>query len=199
MAMHLHHRSPGVDTDATTDAPIDSPRSAGFLRGSLATLRVAFGLTFLWAFFDKALALGYATGKDPVSGNVDRFGDAAWINGGSPTNGFLSFGASGPFEGFYNSIAGAVWADWLFMLGLAGIGLALTAGVAMRLAAAAGVVLYVLMWTVALPPANNPVLDDHLLGAITLVVLAAAAAGDTFGLGRWWARTSVVQRYPFLR
>ena len=27
--------------------------------------------------------------------------------------------------------------------------------------------MYVLMWTVVLPPENNPVLDDHLLGAVT--------------------------------
>ena len=56
--------------------------------------------------FDKLLALGFHTGYDQA-GNLDRFGDAAWINGGSPTEGFLAFGADGPFKGFYNSIAGA--------------------------------------------------------------------------------------------
>ena len=48
-------------------------------------------------------------------------------------------------------------------------------------------VLYVLMWTVVLPPENNPILDDHLLGAVTLVALAALNAGDTWGFGRQWA------------
>jgi thiosulfate dehydrogenase [quinone] large subunit len=43
------------------------------------------------------------------------------------------------------------------------------------------------------------VLDDHLLGAITLVVLAAFHAGDTWGLGRWWSKTEGVQKYPVLR
>ena len=47
----------------------------------------------------------------------------------------------------------------------------------MRLAAISGALLYVLMWTVVLPPENNPVLDDHILGAITLVALAALNAG----------------------
>ena len=39
---------------------------------------------------------------------VDRFGDAAWINGGSPTEGFLSFGLNTRwfFEGLYSSLAG---------------------------------------------------------------------------------------------
>ncbi len=75
-----------------------------------AVLRIAFGLTFLWAFADKLLALGFSTGRAD-DGTVDRLGDAAWINGGSPTEGFLKFGADGPFDSFYHSIAGAAWAD----------------------------------------------------------------------------------------
>ena len=85
------------------------------------------------------------------------------------------------------------------MLGLLGIGLALTLGIGMRIAAAAGALLYVMMWTVVLPPENNPVLDDHLLGAITLVVLALARAGDTWGFGRAWSRTSLVRDNTYLR
>src|SRR5829696_5980821 len=94
---------------------------SGTARQALAALRIAFGLTFLWAFFDKLLALGYHTGYDQA-GNLDRFGPAAWINGGSPTEGFLKFGADGPFKEFYNSLAGTAFADWAFMIGLLGIG-----------------------------------------------------------------------------
>ena len=164
----------------------------------MAVLRIVFGFTFLWAFFDKLLALGFSTGR-AEDGTVDRFGDAAWINGGSPTEGFLKFGADGPFKDFYNSIAGAAWADWGFMIGLLGIGVALTFGVGMRIAAVTGGLLYVLMWTVVLPPENNPIIDDHILGAITVVALALVNAGDTWGLGRRWSRTEVVERYPALR
>lgn len=163
----------------------------------MAALRIAFGLTFLWAFFDKTFALGFHTGYD-AKDNLDRFGDAAWINGGSPTEGFLAFGADGPFADFYHDIAGAAWADWLFMLGLLAIGLALTLGVGMRIAAASGAVLYVLMWSVVLPPENNPVLDEHLLGALTLIVLAMFHAGNVWGLGRWWTRQPIVQSAPAL-
>ncbi|MCY7395712.1 MAG: hypothetical protein LH468_06045 [Nocardioides sp.] len=162
-----------------------------------AVLRIAFGLTFLWAFADKLLALGFATGRDET-GAVDRFGDAAWINGGSPTQGFLEFGADGPFKGLYNSIAGAAWADVLFMLGLLGVGVALTLGAGVRLAAGAGALLYLLMWTVVLPPQNNPVLDVHVLGGLTLVLLALLNAGHTWGLGARLARTDLVHRYPVL-
>ena len=167
-------------------------------RRALAVLRVTFGLTFLWAFLDKLLALGYSTGVGE-DGRLDRFGPAAWVNGGSPTEGFLKFGAAGPFKGLYNSIGGAAWADWLFMLGLLGIGAALTLGIGIRLAAAAGTLLYVLMWTVALPPANNPVLDEHVLGAVSMVILGLTLAGDTWGLGRIWARLPLVSQHPVLR
>ncbi len=181
------------------DAPVVSTPA----RRALAALRIAFGLTFLWAFFDKLLALGFATGKtvDPATGTetVDRFGDAAWINGGSPTEGFLTFGSKGPFADFYQSIAGDAWADWLFMIGLLGIGLTLTLGIGMRLGTAAGALLYVLMWTVYLPPDNNPVLDDHILGAISMVVLGLTAAGTMWGLGEWWNRTSLVRGNHWLR
>ncbi len=85
------------------------------------------------------------------------------------------------------------------MIGLLGIGLALTFGVGMRIAGVAGALLYVSMWTVVLPPENNPVIDDHILGAITLVVLMLANAGDTWGLGRWWSKTDAVDRFPVLR
>ena len=183
-----------VTVTAETAVPAASPVAYR----ALAVLRIAFGLTFLWAFFDKMFALGFHTGYDQ-QGNLDRFGDAAWIHGGSPTQGFLAFGADGPFESFYHSIAGDTWVNWLFMLGLLGIGLALTLGIGMRIAAVAGAVLYLMMWSVVLPPENNPVLDDHILGAITVVVLALFYAGDTWGLGRWWAQTSLVKKYPAFR
>jgi len=187
----IHHPAQRVDTNAA-----EQPTTTAYR--VLAVLRIGFGLTFLWAFLDKMFALGFHTGYDEA-GNLDRFGDAAWINGGSPTEGFLAFGADGPFKDFYNSIAGAAWADWLFMLGLLGIGLALTLGAGMRIAAAAGALLYVLMWTVVLPPENNPVLDEHILGAVTLVALAMFHAGDTWGLGRWWSQKSIVKKHPVLR
>ena len=100
-----------------------------------AAIRLSLGWVFLWAFLDKTFGLGHGTaGKD------------AWVNGGSPTAGFLGFATAGPFSGAYHQIAGQAWADWLFMLGLLGIGTALMLGVAMRLATAAGVLLLVLMW-----------------------------------------------------
>ena len=183
-----------VSTATTTE----STTPTTFAHRALALLRIGFGLTFLWAFFDKLLALGFHTGYDQA-GNLDRFGDGAWINGASPTEGFLKFGADGPFDSFYHSIAGAAWADWAFMLGLLFIGTALTLGIGMRIAATAGVVLYLMMWSVVMPPANNPVIDEHLLGALSMVVLAGFYAGDTWGFGKLWATNRIVKDNPVLR
>jgi thiosulfate dehydrogenase [quinone] large subunit len=43
------------------------------------------------------------------------------------------------------------------------------------------------------------VLDDHILGAITVVVLALVAAGNVWGLGKWWTSQDLVRKHPWLR
>ncbi|MFJ8148178.1 hypothetical protein ACIQ6R_24390 [Streptomyces sp. NPDC096048] len=165
----------------------------------LASARVLMGFVFLWAFLDKTFGFGYAT----ASGK-------GWADGGSPTEGFLGHVAVGPMESTFHSWAGAAWADWLFMLGLLGIGLALTAGVALRLAALAGTVMMALMWVAEWPPAKhlsdgsasmstNPFADYHLVYAVVLIVLAVMSAGDALGLGRWWAGLPVVRDHAWLR
>jgi thiosulfate dehydrogenase [quinone] large subunit len=197
----LQYESPTTRV-APSDLTTDEDRSS-LGRYALGSLRIVIGLTFLWAFFDKLLALGFSTGRlvDAETGveTVDRFGPDAWINGGSPTYGFLAFGANGPFDSFYHSIAGEGWANWLFMLGLLAIGGSLLLGIFTRLAAMAGVLMYLLMWSVVLPPENNPILDDHIIGALALIVLATYSAGRYLGLGRWWEQTALVQKYPTLK
>jgi thiosulfate dehydrogenase [quinone] large subunit len=76
---------------------------------------------------------------------------------------------------------------------------ALILGIGMRLAAGAGALLTVMMWTVVLPPASNPFMDDHLIYAAILIVLALLGAGNTLGLGRIWASLPLVRRTPWLR
>jgi thiosulfate dehydrogenase [quinone] large subunit len=98
-----------------------------------------------------------------------------------------------------DGIAGAAWADWLFMAGLLGIGVAFLLGIVMNLAAVSAAVMYVLMWTVVLPPENNPITDDHIIGALVVAALALLSAGRYLGLGRWWESTGLVQRRPILK
>jgi thiosulfate dehydrogenase [quinone] large subunit len=183
---------------APTDVAELSPRERSVAGYAWAVGRISIGFVFLWAFLDKAFALGYSTGTDAVTGEIDRFGPAAWIHGGSPTTGFLS-GVAGPFKGLFEPLAGAVWADYLFMVGLLAIGVALMLGIGMRVAAASGALLLTFMWMASLPLDNNPFMDDHLIYAVVLIGLAAIHAGDTLGLGRAWARTDLVRRFPVLR
>ena len=170
------------------DARIEpSPTERRLAREVFAALRIVLGSIFLWAFLDKLFGFGFATPSE-----------RSWLNGGSPTRGFLANSADGPFESLYKDVAGAGWADWLFMIGLAGIGIALLLGIGMRVAAVSGALLYVLMWTVVLPPENHPIVDDHIIGALVLLALALVHAGDTFGLGRWWKQQPIVQQHRWL-
>jgi len=188
-------RDPAGQQRTTARHVTGAPDTALSLRGRAATatryllagIRLALGWIFLWAFLDKLFGLGHST---PAANS--------WLNGGSPTAGFLGKAATGPFTGFYHSIAGSVVADVLFMTALLGIGAALILGIGMRIAAGAGSLLMVLMWTAVLPPASNPVMDDHLIYAAVLVLLALLGAGTTLGLGRRWAVTPLVRRNTWL-
>ncbi|HEY7925887.1 MAG TPA: hypothetical protein VIG86_00530 [Candidatus Dormibacteraeota bacterium] len=164
----------------------------------LLGLRVAIGFEFLWAFFDKTFGLGYATSSAH-----------AWVNGGSPTTGFLSGVNVGPFQGIFNGIAGSGVVDWVFMLGLLGVGLALILGVALRPAAIAGAAMLLLMYAASWPFATigggqttgstNPVVDDHIVSTMALVVIAALAAWSVGPLSRRWAALPLVRSHSWLR
>ena len=203
--MAVIHRQHHITSEGVTTSETEEVHSVGFAR-ALAVLRIAFGFTFLWAFLDKTFALGFSTGaqfaEDGSRTGIDFMAqDAAWLNGGSPTNGFLTFGvpADNPFKDMWTNMAGDTWVDWLFMIGLLGVGVTLLLGVGMRIGTAAGALMYAFMYAASLPLENNPVVDDHLIGVIVMVVLALGAAGTTWGLGRYWNRLGLVQKYPILK
>jgi len=162
---------------------------------ALAVLRITTGLVFLWAFLDKTFGLHYATPSAK-----------AWIHGGSPTKGFLSSVEVGPLSSTFHSMAGDPWVNWLFMLGMLGIGIGLISGLALRITALAGAAMMAMMWLAEFPLAQhtstghpsgsvNPLVDYHLIYAIVMVVLAATYAGNTWGLGKIWARLPFINRH----
>ncbi|HEX9679112.1 MAG TPA: hypothetical protein VGA08_00635 [Candidatus Saccharimonadales bacterium] len=173
----------------------DKPAKAAKIWG---LTRISLGLVFLWAFFDKLIGLGYATCRDPQTDTVAVNCVRSWLNGGSPTNGFLQFGTHGPLADFYQGLAGNTVVDWLFMLGLLGIGTALLFGIAMRLAAWSGALLLLMMWSSAFPPENHPVIDDHIIYALVLMGLYKADADQVWSLRGWWRKTGLVKRFPVL-
>ncbi|MFD7432156.1 hypothetical protein ACFV6Z_34635 [Streptomyces sp. NPDC059818] len=199
------HRSTGIrfPTWHRTASPADPGEIAAGASSTraqvFAGVRLLLGAVFLWAFLDKAFGWGYAT----PSGK-------GWVDGGSPTKGFLSGVAAGPMESTFHSWAGAGWVDWSFMLGLLAIGVALVSGIALRAAAVAGTVMMAFMWVAEWPPArhlsdgspsmsSNPIVDYHVVYAAAMIALAVASAGTTWGFGQIWARLPIVERYRWLR
>lgn len=194
---HAHEGSSAVQGGPNSAGIVPVlPRPARYVAG---LIRISIGWVFLWAFLDKTFALGHETGVDPQTGVADVMGPAAWIHGGSPTAGFLGYAVKGPFEGLYSGLAGNAVVDWIFMIGLLGIGVALILGIAMWIAAVSGAVMLVMMWTAVLPPANNPFMDDHIVYALVLILLAMIGAGRALGLGGMWERLPFVRDRAFLK
>ncbi|MDT0347071.1 hypothetical protein [Streptomyces litchfieldiae] len=176
-----------------------TPVPPGNAARALALLRIATGAIFLWAFLDKTFGLGYTTPSE-----------RAWVNGGSPAGGYLSGVTVGPLESTFNSWAGDVWVDWLYMAGMGGVGVALVAGVALRFTAVAGTLMMTFLWLSQFPPARhlsdgsesgstNPLVDQHVVYAASMIVLALCSAGRVWGLGRVWERLPIVGRFSWLR
>ena len=158
-----------------TGADIVTSRGA---RRALAASRIVVGAYLLWAFFDKLLGLGYVV---PPEG--------AWIRGGTPAQGFINH-IAGPFAGVFSVFANPV-GDVLFMAALLGIGVAMVLGIGLRVAAVSGTALMTMLYLAEFPLTNggtNPIIDDHWLFAAIMITSALTLAGDTWGLGRAWAR-----------
>lgn len=183
------------------------------LQRIVGILRIAMGWTFLWAFLDKAFALGFSTGRIVNEAGetvrIDFFGQDAWINGASPTAGAVGFALKGPLADNIQTITGfqmtqtgpqvAGWLDWVYMVSLLLIGLGLITGVMTRLAAVGGVIWMAAFYLgTAIWPEHNPFLDDHVVSAIVLVGLILANAGRYYGLGKTWQRLEVVRDRRYL-
>jgi len=154
----------------------------------LGILRIAMGWLFFWAFLDKTFGLGFAT--EPAN---------AWIRGGSPCRGFLLHATQGPCSAFYNWLANFAIVDWMFMLGLLLIGLSLILGVAMRLGVLFGSLMMALMYLAVLPPAHNPIIDEHSIYILILITLLHYHADRVVGLGEWWYGLRVVKKWKWLQ
>ena len=156
-------------------------------------VRILLGFTFLWAFLDKSFGWGFSTTKGWLFGTGE----------GNPTAGFLKFGVNpnGPFHDFFTNLApsspnGIV--NWLFMGALLGAGVTLVLGVVMRIGSIGSSILLLSMFLAVAPWAkyadkggstvasNNPLLDEHIIYAATLMLLMFICAGRYWGLGRWW-------------
>lgn len=150
-------------------------------------LRIVLGFIMLWAFLDKLFGLGFAT--SPAK---------SWLNGGSPTAGFLKMGTQGPFASLFQSLSGSPIVDWLFMMGLLLIGTALILGIGMKIAGYSGALLMFFMWLATLFPKNNPLVDEHIIYLLIFLGFARSQVGHTLSLHKWWISTKLVKKNPIL-
>ncbi|MBX4215393.1 DoxX family membrane protein [Candidatus Parcubacteria bacterium] len=146
---------------------------------SLFLLRLSVGWMFLWAGATKVL-------------------DPSWSAAGY----LLGAKSFVPFYAWFAAPSVLPFTNVLNAWGLALVGLALVLGIAVRFASLSGIAL-MLLYYFALPfPYPSPyffVVDDHLIYAAALLVLAAARAGRFYGLEKWCVSLPICTRYPRLR
>lgn len=160
--------------------------------------RITLGFYFLWAFFDKLIGLGFSTCRDRVTDVVTIGCEQAWLFGGTPTTGYLG-SLDGTFASLFQGMAGSAFADWLFMLGLLGIGAALMLGIGMKVATYTGSLLLFLMYIAALPLSTNPLIDSHIVYIMVMFGLLAVNSRQKLGFGSVWAKQDIVKKYPILK
>jgi len=198
---------------ATAKAEVETTAAPGSKLGYtfLSLTRISIGLVFLWAFVDKLFGLGFHTCRDDETGTVQVLCDASWLKGGHVTEGYLK-SAAGEFGGEPAGAAGQLfkgWGDfalggfrpldWVFMLALAGVGLALTLGIGTKIAAWSGVALLGLMYLAHFDNTNHPFLDDHIVYALATVgIVYVELQRQAVGLGKAWRNVGLVQRHTWL-
>ncbi|MFY9463143.1 MAG: DoxX family protein [Candidatus Sungiibacteriota bacterium] len=147
---------------------------------SLFLLRISMGWLFFWAGITKILnpawsAVGYLH-------NAKTFADFyTWL--ASP--------AMLPLINFVNA--------W----GLTLLGVSLILGIGVRLSAFFGAALMILYYIPILDfPYPNPrafIIDEHIIYALALILLAALRAGRIGGLENWCANLPLCAKFPRLR
>jgi thiosulfate dehydrogenase [quinone] large subunit len=190
---------------ATVQDRLDAKLGDGETRGMWAwtLLRLLLGWSFLWAFLDKMFGLGFATCRAAESSSIDYFCDAAMVQGGSPTYGFLTFGTTGSHAGgLFDWMAPSApdsinLADVGFMVALLVGGVALMLGVYVRSAALGGAFLVLFMFLAGeVWPENNPVNSSHVIEMVAFLGIASVGAGR-FSLQRWFdTKVPALSRIP---
>lgn len=147
---------------------------------SLLLLRLALGALYFYAGITKVLdpnwsAAFYLKGAKTFSSFYQWFLDPAIL----PTINFIN--------------------EWGLLL----IGLSLLFGIFVRVASVGGIMLMILYYFPTLdgvyPNAHALIVDEHVVYACALFVLASFRAGRVFGLEKWCANLPLCARFPKLR
>lgn len=172
-----------LDSPYMTDLSTDHGRGQ-FLLG---ILRIILGFMFVWAFADKLFGLNMLTA--PGDGMID---------GGSPTEYYLSQLVSGPFEGLWNALAGNMFIDLLLMFGLIAVGGAMMLGIASKLSTIGFVIMAAMMYTLCIPPSDNPLVDYHIVYILASLSIYLLGGFKVLSLDDRWRELWIVKRFPIL-
>ncbi|MDP3729703.1 MAG: DoxX family protein [bacterium] len=151
-----------------------------FQKVSLFLLRIGAGWFFFYAGITKVL--------DPA------WSAAGYLSGAKTFAGFYQFLTSPsvlPVVNFLNA--------W----GLTLLGVSLVLGIGVRLSSVLGVILMGLYYLPILdfpyPNQNAYIVDQHIIYAFALLVLASMRAGRVWGLETWCSNLPICSRFPKLR
>ena len=73
-------------------------------------------------------------------------------------------------------------------------------GITRRLATISGTLMMLFIYASSLPPANNPIVDEHIIYILLFLLLYFDKdAYSIFGFYAIWQKQKVVEKYKFLR
>lgn len=153
----------------------------------LAITRIILGLMCIYGFLDKMFGLRVSTPQ------------AAFINGGSPTHGYIAHAADGPLGFLFEPLANVpMFMDIIIMTSLLLLGISLTLGIGRKLGCVLGAVMMFLFYISSFPIAEHPFLDMHLIYVFLLLAFYHTNAYSVLGLEDLWKGTSIVKRFGIL-
>lgn len=150
----------------------------------LAVFRILIGWIMLWPFFDKMFGLGFQT---PAG--------SGFFEGGSPSS-FVTFVSGGIFEDFYNSLAGNLAVDIILLAALLILGVTLILGIASKLTTIGTVAFLVVMYSLHVPPTDNPLIDFRIILSVGIVAVYLLDGFDYLSLNAKWKETWLVKKFP---
>jgi len=153
---------------------------------TLALFRILVGWIFLAAFIDKIFGTGFQT---PPGGG--------FIDGVSPSS-YVSYVTTGLLADFYKSIAGNLAMDILLVAALLILGVTAILGIASKLTTIGSVLFLVIMYTIQLPPVDNPIIDHRIIMAVGMVAVYLLGGYERLSIHAKWKESFLVKKLPIL-
>jgi thiosulfate dehydrogenase (quinone) large subunit len=156
--------------------------------------RVTMGWIFFFSFLARIFGLSYDPSAWAMTGtNIEG---RSWFAGNSPTAGYLgNIPDSKWLSDTFVGMAGNPFVDFLYMMGMLGVGLAMILGIGRKIAAISGALMMFLMYLAALPIPTNPFVDSHIVYALVFLILGFTKNHGIIFVPQW---APIAEKYPIL-